>query len=100
MVKITNYFAGTTEVVFTATKDGLYRLSAAEGELNAVILIETETGSEMIELPYEFELKAGESITLLVSTSANVLTETEDTINLVVAEVEDITNDNNWTGNY
>ena len=85
-VTIENYFANTVEVTFTATEAGTYVLNAADGEENAVVLIEDAYGSEMVELPYEFTLEAGASITLLVTTGADVMTETEDTIDLVLTK--------------
>lgn len=84
-VTIENYYCAGVEMTFTATEAGTYTISAAEGEENADL---TDLGTEQwIEtLPYEFTLEAGESITFLVCTSANVMTTTEDTIDLVIAK--------------
>ena len=89
-VTIENYFANTVEMTFTATKAGTYVLSAADGEENANVYIEDMYGSEWIELPYEFTLEAGESFTFLVSTSANIMTETEDYIDLTLTKEETV----------
>ena len=89
-VTIENYFANTVEMTFTATKAGTYVLSAADGEENANVYIEDMYGSEWIELPYEFTLEAGESFTFLVSTSANIMTETEDYIDLTLTKKETV----------
>ena len=89
-VTIENYFANTVEMTFTATVAGTYVLSAADGEENANVYIEDMYGSEMIDLPYEFTLEAGESFTFLVSTSANIMTETEDYIDLTLTKKETV----------
>jgi len=89
-VTIENYFANTVEMTFTATEAGTYVLSAADGEENADVYIEDMYGSEWIELPYEFTLEAGESFTFLVSTAANVMTETEDYIDLTLTKKETV----------
>ncbi|MBQ7353191.1 MAG: hypothetical protein IJW54_04210 [Clostridia bacterium] len=81
-VTIENYYCAGVEVTFTATEAGTYTISAAEGEENADLYV----NEEYIELPYEFTLEAGESITFRVCTLANVMTTTEDTIDLVIAK--------------
>lgn len=70
---------------FTATKAGTYILSAASGETNALVSVETQSGSTAIELPYEFTLEANATITFGVATKDNKDNLT-DTINLVLAE--------------
>ena len=85
-VTIENYFANAVEVTFTASEAGTYVLTPADGEQNAIVLIEDMYGSEMVDLPYEFTLAEGESITLLVTTGANVMTETEDNVDLVLTK--------------
>ncbi len=86
-VTIVNYYCAGVEMTFTATEAGTYTISPAEGEENADL---TDMGTEeWIEtLPYEFTLEAGESITFLVCTSANVMTTTEDTIDLVITKAD------------
>ena len=56
-------------------------LYPAADEENADVYYNDELIEEM---PFEFTLEAGESITFLVCTSANVMTTTEDTIDLVI----------------
>lgn len=81
-VTVSNYYCAGTTVTFTATEAGKYTISAAEGEENAdVFCVEIE---EYLELPYEFELEAGETITFIVATT-EFMTLTEDTIDLVIA---------------
>ncbi len=70
------------EATFTATKAGTYILSAASNETNAVVSVKTESGSDVIELPYEFTVEANATITFGVSTQDKLA----DTINLVLAE--------------
>ncbi len=65
---------------FTSEAGGTYVLSAAEGEQNAYVMIVDDSGSESVDLPYEFTLAAGESI--LFNISSYDLE--EDTINLVL----------------
>ena len=89
-INIENYFASEIESVFTATATGTYILSAADGEENAFVLINGVDGYEMIDLPYEFTLASGETITFFVSTSANVMTETEDYIDLTLTKKETV----------
>ncbi len=84
-VTIENYFASEIESVFTATATGTYILSAADGEQNAFVFIVGMYGYEIIDLPYEFTLEAGESITFVVSTSASIF-ETEDYVDLVLSK--------------
>ncbi len=67
---------------FTAAEAGTYVLSAAEGETNADVYIETATGSEWAELPYEFTLAEGETITFIVYT----YDWSNDTIDLVLSK--------------
>ena len=85
-VTIEDYFASEVTVEFTADEAGTYVLSAADGEDNAVVIIGDMYMSEMVDLPYEFTLAEGESITLLVTTGANVMTETEDYVDLVLTK--------------
>ena len=86
--KVENYYAAPVKATFTAAKAGKYILTAAAGEENAFVAIEVENGSETAELPYEFELEAGETVTFYISTSANVMQNNgnfEDEINLVLS---------------
>ncbi len=78
-IEVTDTWNGTIVSFSTA---GSYDLSAAEGEENADVYIETATGSEWVELPYHFELAEGESVTFIVLT----LDWEADTIDLVLAE--------------
>ncbi len=86
-VTIENNFAGNVEATFTATEAGTYTINAADGEENAVVIIETLNSSEMVDLPYEFTLAEGESITLIISSAADVMSETEDYVDLVIAKI-------------
>ena len=86
--KVENYYAAPVKATFTAAKAGKYTLTAAAGEENAFVAIDVENGSETAELPYEFELEAGETVTFYISTSANVMQNNgnfEDEINLVLS---------------
>lgn len=84
-VTVTNYFANATTVTFTATEAGTYTISPADGETNADVYI---TNGDWIEsFPYTFTLEAGQSISFDVC-SADVLSTTTDTINLVIAKAE------------
>ena len=89
-VTVNNYFCAGTEVSFTAEQAGTYTINAADGEQNADLTLITASGdAEWIEnLPYEFTLEAGESITFVVATTA-IMTLTEDYIDLVVAVAEE-----------
>ena len=80
-----NYYYGETKVTFVAEVAGTYVFAAAEGEENFVMLIEDEYGVEMVDVPYEIELAEGESFEFIVSTGANVLTTTEDTVDFVIS---------------
>lgn len=85
-VTITDFYANYVEATFTASQAGTYTVSAADGENNAIISVTTSTSSEDVELPYQFELGAGESVTFIVSTSADVMNNTGDDIDLVIAK--------------
>ena len=85
-VPIENYYASEIETVFTAPSSGTYILSVADGEQNALVLIEGMSWNEEIELPYEFTLAAGESITFYITSLANVMTETEDYVDLFITK--------------
>jgi hypothetical protein len=85
-IQIINNFQNDIKAYFTATEAGKYVLSAAEGEETAVVGIEDAYGFEMLDLPYSFELEAGETIAFVVSTSANVMTTTEDVVDLVLVK--------------
>ncbi|MBE6618863.1 MAG: hypothetical protein E7626_03640 [Ruminococcaceae bacterium] len=85
-VTVEGYYCAGVEVHFTATEAGTYTLSAKAGENNAAVTyMKSEFSSEMVELPYEFTLEAGESINFIVATSA-IMTLTEDTIDLVLTK--------------
>ncbi len=79
-IEVTDTWNGTIVSVATA---GKYILSAAEGEENADIYIETATGSEWVELPYAFNV-ADEAVNFIVLT----LDWAEDTIDLVLHKHE------------
>ncbi len=51
------------EIPFTSAEGGKFTIDAAEGETNAFVVIILDSGSEMISLPYTFELAAGEKVT-------------------------------------
>ncbi len=80
-IEVTDSYEGTT-VVFTADAAGTYTIMAAEGEANACVMIETDSGSEDATLPYTFTLDAGASQTFIILT----LDWSEDTIDLVLEE--------------
>ena len=50
------------EIPFTSAEGGKFTINAAEGETNAFVVIILDSGSEMISLPYTFELAAGASV--------------------------------------
>ena len=85
-VTIENFFASEIESVFTANASGTYVISAADGEENAFVLIDGIYGYEMIDLPYEFTLSAGETMTFIISSGADVMTETEDYVDLFITK--------------
>ena len=89
-VSVENFYCAGVETIFTATEAGEYKLSVAEGEENAAVLIVTDSEfgmmTEDVELPYAFTLEAGESITFIIATT-NVMVESDE-INLVLEKVE------------
>ena len=83
-VTVQNYFCAGVDMTFTATEAGTYVIKAAVGEENAeVFYINIE---ELIDLPYEFTLEAGQTATFNICTSA-IMTLTEDTIDLIIEKV-------------
>ena len=87
-VTVENNFCEGVNVQFTAPEAGKYVLKAADGEENAdVYAVFGEYNTEWVELPYEFEVEAGQVVTFNVCTTA-IMTLTEDEINLVLAKVE------------
>ncbi len=71
---------GGTNISFTVTAAGKYKLSLLVGETNAVVCL---NGAE-ITLPYEFSLAAGETIVFNVKTKSGEA----DTINFVLEIVK------------
>ena len=84
-VTVSDYFCTGTTVTFTAEKAGTYIIAPADGEMNADLVISDEFTSESIVMPYAFTLDAGETITFIVFTTAN-MTVTEDIIDLVIVQ--------------
>lgn len=84
-VQVDNFYCEGTSVTFTATAAGTYVLSADVGENNVEVFLNTENSTEMLALPYEFTLEAGETITFHVATTA-FMTLTSDTIDLVLSK--------------
>ncbi len=80
-IDVVDPYAGT-QVTFTAPKAATYILKAANGEENAIVLVEGMYGADMLTLPYEVELAEGEVFAFIVVT-ANY---EADTINLVIEE--------------
>ncbi len=78
-----NYRYGEVKVVFKATAAGTYIISASE---TGLVIIEGEYGAEMVDLPYTVTLAAGEEFAFIVTSGANVLTTTEDTVVITVSE--------------
>ena len=78
-------FPMATTVTFTATEAGTYTISPADGETNADVTV--VDGDWIEEFPYTFTLEAGQSISFDVC-SADVMSTTTDTINLVIAKAE------------
>ena len=78
-----NYRYGEVKVVFKSTKSGTYIITASE---TGVVIIEGEYGAEMVDLPYSVTLAEGEEFAFIVSSGANVLQTTEDTVVITVAE--------------
>lgn len=79
-----NQYPLPTFVSFTATEAGTYTLSPADGEQNYDIYYEAEWISEF---PFTFTLEAGETIFFDVR-SLEVVTITEDVIDLVITKAE------------
>ena len=73
------------EIPFTSADGGKFTIDAAEGETNAFVVIILDSGSEMISLPYTFELAAGEKVTFNICPDNYE----EDVINLVIAVAEE-----------
>ena len=80
-----NYRYGEEIFEFVAAEAGTYVISAAEGEENLYVFVEDAYGIEMVDVPYEFTLEAGESFVFIVSTGASVMTTTEDVVNFVIS---------------
>ena len=77
-VSIVNYFAQSVEISFSVP--GTYVLTAAEGEENLVVWYNYEEAT----LPLEFTVEDGETVNFGISTSANVMTETEDVVDFTI----------------
>jgi hypothetical protein len=92
VVTVENYYCAGKEVEFTAPKAGTYVISAAEGETNADVGVLDEYGIEWVSLPYEVEMAEGETLGLVICTTA-YMTLTEDEINLVIAEKVEVPED-------
>ena len=86
-VTVTNYYCAGVEVQFTATEEGTYAIRAADGETHARVTYEANGMAEMVSLPYNFTLKAEETIKFIITTSA-YMTLKEDIIDLVIEMVE------------
>ena len=86
-VTVTNYYCAGVEVQFTATEEGTYAIRAADGEKHARVTYEANGMAEMVSLPYNFTLKAEETIKFIITTSA-YMTLKEDIIDLVIEMVE------------
>ena len=84
-VQVENYYCEGTQVTFTASTSGTYVLSADAGETNAEVFLTTENSTEMLSLPYEFTVTAGETVTFHVATTA-YMTLTSDVIDLVLSK--------------
>ena len=85
-VTVDNYYCAGVEVEFTAPAAGKYVIKAAEGEENADLgIIFSQYDIEWVTLPYEIELAEGETLKILVCTSA-YMTLTEDEINFIIEE--------------
>ena len=76
-----NYYFNDQKVVFTATEAGTYVITASE---TGMVIVESMYGE--VELPFEVELAEGESFEFIVATSADVMTETEDTVVVNIAK--------------
>ncbi len=84
-IDVTDAWTGVF-VTFTAPNAGTFVFSAADGETNGDLGMESEYGADWFGLPYEVTLAAGESITLIVST----LDLMPDVIDIVItAKAED-----------
>ena len=95
-----NYFFNGVKFVFVAEEAGTYVFSAAEGEENFMLLVEDEYGAEMMELPFAITLEAGESFEFIVTTSANALQNTEDTVDFVIEKQAEETTGDEFNGIY
>jgi hypothetical protein len=82
-ILVTNGWAGV-HIPFVAPESGIYVLSPAEGELNAVIIIEEENVTELIYLSasnYTFFMEAGQTKNFIIATHSH----SADTISLVLS---------------
>ncbi len=73
-----------TKATFTATTTGKYKFSLMYLEDNAVVYLLTESGEELLTLPYEVELEANESIVFMIYTA----NKEADEVGIVVEEVK------------
>ena len=78
-----NYYFGDKKVVFTASKGGMYVITSSE---TGLVLVEGMYGAEMVETPFYIYLQEGQAFEFIIATSANVMTETEDTVVINIAE--------------
>ncbi len=83
-VTVQNLYCAGVDMTFTATEAGTYVIKAADGEENAEV--KNLNIDELIDLPYEFTLEAGQTVTFNICTSA-IMTLTEDTIDLIIEKV-------------
>lgn len=83
-VTVQNLYCAGVDMTFTATEAGTYVIKAAVGEENAEVF--NYNIEELIDLPYEFTLEAGQTVTFNICTSA-IETLTEDTIDLIIEKV-------------
>ena len=82
-ILVTNGWAGV-HIPFVAPESGIYVLSPAEGEMNAVIIIEEENVTELIYLSasnYTFFMEAGQTKNFIIATHSH----SADTISLVLS---------------
>ena len=82
-----------TKATFTATKECTYKISFMPNEENVVIWLVTESGKEKVTLPYEFELKANESIEFMVYTANGEADKLEIVIEEVTSYIPELPDD-------
>ena len=79
----TNYRYNEVKFVFTAPAAGSYEFTGSE---NFIMVVENMYGAEMVETPFVVELAEGQPFEFIVTTGANPMASSEDTVEFTINE--------------